>query len=170
MSENHAAQIRDLLNKESLEQPKVLLVEDSQFDMTLIKTLLEEYFPLTLIDHAPTRIDGLRLLKCEQYDVILLDLYLPASISLKDIQDFRDLAADDRVERDAGEVQRDFLSRQARGNVELGVVPGVAVELDALVFEVVVGADGSPVAVALAVQLPSLSVAPGHCGTFHIIA
>ncbi|MBL4803943.1 MAG: response regulator transcription factor [Alphaproteobacteria bacterium] len=94
MSENHAAQIRDLLNKESLEQPKVLLVEDSQFDMTLIKTLLEEYFPLTLIDHAPTRIDGLRLLKCEQYDVILLDLYLPDSISLKDIQDFRDLAAD----------------------------------------------------------------------------
>ncbi len=68
------------------------MVEDSQFDMILIKAMLEEYFPLTLIDHASTRIDGLRLIKCEQYDVVLLDLFLPDSVSLEDIKDFRRLA------------------------------------------------------------------------------
>lgn len=92
MSTENAQQIRDLLNKKNLEQPKVLMVEDSQFDMVLIKSMLEEYFPLTLIDHAPTRVDGLRLIKCEQYDVVLLDLYLPDSVSLEDIKDFRELA------------------------------------------------------------------------------
>lgn len=92
--QSHAEQIRDLLNKKSLEQPKVLMIEDSQFDMVLIKSLVEEYFPLTLIDHASTRVDGLRLLKCEQYDMILLDLYLPDSLSLQDIQEFRNLAPD----------------------------------------------------------------------------
>ncbi len=94
MAEISAGRIKELLNTDTLTQPKVLMVEDSQFDMVLIKGVLEEYFPLTLIDHAPTRVDGLRLVKCEQYDVILLDLYLPDSIDLNDIKDFRKNAPD----------------------------------------------------------------------------
>ncbi len=81
--------ILKLLNRDSLSQPKVLLVEDNEIDAILIRNILETYYPMTLIDQATTKAQALQFLKCNHYDVILLDLNLPDAIGAKDIQQYQ---------------------------------------------------------------------------------
>ena len=78
-----------ILSNENLLQPKVLLIEDCQFDTALTKKYLHDYYPMTLIDHAETRVQALEFLENNIYDVVLLDLNLPDSTGLDDIAEFR---------------------------------------------------------------------------------
>ena len=84
--------VEAILSNDTLTQPKVLIIEDSKFDCVLIRKLLEDYYPMTLVDHATTRFEGLQHLRSNTYDVIILDLNLPDTISFEDIKEFRLLA------------------------------------------------------------------------------
>jgi DNA-binding NarL/FixJ family response regulator len=74
-----------LLLKENLSQPKVLLVEDCEFDAVFMKRTLNQYYPMTLIDHAETQSEALVFLSANVYDIILLDLGLPDSLGIEDV-------------------------------------------------------------------------------------
>lgn len=82
-------EVLKLLQRENLSQPKVLLVEDCQFDAALILKMLEEYYPMTLIDHVTTKSEAISLLEKEKYDIVLLDLKLPDSEKDDDIADYK---------------------------------------------------------------------------------
>lgn len=83
--------ILKLLTKDNLVQPKVLLIEDCQFDTVFLKRTLEQYYPLSLIDYANTKFTALQKLKKNMYDIVLLDLHLPDSVGSCDIKDFKHL-------------------------------------------------------------------------------
>ena len=81
--------IDTLLNRESLSQPKVLIIEDCELDATIIKNVIEDYYPMTLIDYTQTRAEGLQALRTNQYDIVILDLNLPDTVNFNDILEFR---------------------------------------------------------------------------------
>jgi len=83
------AQLQQLLNRDSLSQPKVLIVEDCKCDSVLIKHIIDDYFPLTLIDQVETKGEALKRLQSNTYDIVLLDLNLPDTIGLMDIGEIR---------------------------------------------------------------------------------
>jgi len=78
-----------MLNKETLSQPKILLIEDCKCDTVLIKHILSQYYPYTLIDSATTKAEALNYLDSNKYDLVLLDLNLPDTIDLTDIGEIR---------------------------------------------------------------------------------
>jgi DNA-binding NarL/FixJ family response regulator len=75
-----------LLLKENLSQPKVLLIEDCEFDAVFMKRTLNQYYPMTLIDHAETQSEALVFLGINTYDIILLDLGLPDTVGIEDVE------------------------------------------------------------------------------------
>ena len=81
-----------LLDKQSLSQPKVLLVEDCKFDTVFIKRIIEAYYPYTLIDHAILKSQACGFLEKNRYDVVFLDLSLPDSIGIEDVEQIKKLA------------------------------------------------------------------------------
>ncbi len=84
-----------LLSSKALVQPKVLLIEDSKFDSAFLKKIISKQYPMTLIDHAETKSESCTLLKQNKdYDIVFLDLTLPDTVGLEDIQEFRTLAKD----------------------------------------------------------------------------
>ncbi|NCT40398.1 MAG: response regulator [Alphaproteobacteria bacterium] len=84
--------IINMINKDTLSQPKILLIEDCKCDTVLIKHILSEYYPFTLVDSAETKNSALQYLEKNEYDLILLDLNLPDTTGLSDIQDIRNNA------------------------------------------------------------------------------
>jgi DNA-binding NarL/FixJ family response regulator len=81
-----------LLDKKTLIQPKVLLIEDSAPDAFLLKRLIESYYPYTLIDYAQSKGEALDFLGRSRYDIVFLDLNLPDSIGVSDVKDIKILA------------------------------------------------------------------------------
>lgn len=89
MEFTNSKDLAGLLSNEALLQPKVLLIEDCQFDRTLIQKMLKDYYPEASMDCADTRVSALQKLKNNIYDIVFLDLELPDTISLQDIAEFR---------------------------------------------------------------------------------
>lgn len=77
------------LNRDCLSQPKILLVEDCPVDEAIMRRILSNYFPLTLVDHSATKFEALERLRNNTYDFIILDLNLPDTKDLSDIKEFR---------------------------------------------------------------------------------
>ncbi len=84
--------ILNLLDTKSLAQPKILLVEDNQFDQVLIKRLIESYYSYALIDHAELKAEACSYLRRNKYDAVFLDLNLPDTVGLDDIGEIKILA------------------------------------------------------------------------------
>jgi len=81
--------ILNQLNRDTLSQPKVLLIEDCKCDTVLIKHILNEYYPFTLVDSVETKSEANKRLSNNTYDLVLLDLNLPDTSGLGDIGDIR---------------------------------------------------------------------------------
>ncbi|MFK7840243.1 MAG: response regulator [Bdellovibrionales bacterium] len=78
-----------MINRETLSQPSILLIEDCKCDRVLIKHIMSEYYPFTLIDNAETKLEALQYLNRNQYDLILVDLNLPDTSDCSHIKDIR---------------------------------------------------------------------------------
>lgn len=100
-----------LLDTQSLVQPKILLVEDSEFDMALLKRIIQNHFPYTLIDCVTRKAHALYCLGYNFYDLIFLDLNLPDSLGLHDVNDIREQALDTPVIVVTGEYDADTARR-----------------------------------------------------------
>lgn len=81
-----------ILDTESLSQPKILLIEDNKFDRVFLKRIIESYYPYTLIDNAELKSEACQLLEKNTYDVIFLDLMLPDTVGIEDVEEVKKLA------------------------------------------------------------------------------
>ena len=86
-------QVVENTNKKTAAQPQrnlnVLIIEDSESDVYLVQSMLEEVSPdinYNIID-APRLVDAFKIVKREKFDIILLDL------NLLDIQGVASVAA-----------------------------------------------------------------------------
>lgn len=86
-----------LLDKTSLTQPKILLVEDSELDKIFIKRIIESYYPFTIIDHVVLKSQACDLLLTNTYDVVFLDLNLPDTTGVEDVSEIKALSKDTPV-------------------------------------------------------------------------
>ena len=100
-----------ILDTESLSQPKILLIEDNKFDRVFIKRIIESYYPYTLIDHAELKSDACRLLCGNTYDVIFLDLMLPDTVGIEDVQEIKTLARDTPIIVVTGSYNEEILEK-----------------------------------------------------------
>lgn len=75
--------------KTTVRQLNVLIIEDSESDVFLVQSMLEEISPEIKfnITDAPRLVDAFRIVKREEFDIILLDL------NLLDIQGVASVAA-----------------------------------------------------------------------------
>lgn len=85
-------ELLSFLDNESMVQPKILLVEDCRFDTAITKRIIEEHYSYSIIHHAENRGDACVYLLQHRYDVVLLDLALPDTVSLKDVAEIKKLA------------------------------------------------------------------------------
>ncbi len=79
----------EFLNTKSLAQSKILLVEDCQEDTMLAQRMIEDYCSYSLVHHVETKADACIALTNGKYEIILLDLDLPDTTSIADVQKIR---------------------------------------------------------------------------------
>lgn len=87
-------EIIQFLDTTSMAQPKILLVEDCPFDTQLTKKIIEKHFSYSIIEHAETKNRACAVLLRTKFDLILLDLNLPDSVSLQDVEDIKRISKD----------------------------------------------------------------------------
>jgi PAS domain S-box-containing protein len=75
--ENNLDAENEISSSEILKTTKILIVEDNNINLLLIKTLLKKIVPNCIIFEASNGIEGIKLFKKEQLDLILMDIQMP---------------------------------------------------------------------------------------------
>ncbi|MFV5685875.1 ATP-binding protein [Flavobacterium sp. GB2R13] len=75
--ENNLNAEKEFSSSEILKITKILIVEDNNINLLLIKTLLKKIVPNCIIFEASNGIEGIKLFKKEQLDLILMDIQMP---------------------------------------------------------------------------------------------
>ncbi|MDI1306952.1 MAG: ATP-binding protein [bacterium] len=75
--ENNLKAENEISSSEILKTTKILIVEDNNINLLLIKTLLKKIVPNCIIFEASNGIEGIKLFKKEELDLILMDIQMP---------------------------------------------------------------------------------------------
>jgi CheY-like chemotaxis protein len=126
-------------------QGKVLYIEDAPVNVAVVEAMLGRYPGVTLV-HAATGLDGVRLVRSERPDFVLLDMHLPDISGLEVVR----LLSKDIAERrlpvtilTADKLTIDVIKALSLGAGEYLVKPVSAATLEASLQRALAGKAGS---------------------------
>jgi len=122
-------------------QGKVLYIEDAPINVAVVEAMLAQYPGVTLI-HAATGLEGVRLVRSERPDFVLLDMHLPDISGLEVVR----LLSKDIAERrlrvtilTADSLTIDVIKALSLGACEYLIKPVTAAKLEACLLRALTG-------------------------------